>query len=207
MREVSEKAADITKEMKQQLDETSYKIMSASHSGVVYDIFLGDDDTSEGPKCTCWSFQRRRLPCKHFATVFYHFGKTWDSLPTKHRNNPVFVLGEDCIGVIEDNTIMDGALMNAVEDNIIVDGSLMNGADCNRAHTEQSYPIEQCQTGDSKKALNNCCDEVRELLSKIRSVTYLTNSLNDMQVAKATLSGLYKKLRATSHTVEGLMLE
>jgi hypothetical protein len=119
----------------------------------------------------------------------------------------VFVIDEDCVGVKEESIIMDGNVMNAVEENIITDGSLMNAADCKTAHTERSYSTEQWQTGDGKKALNTCCEEVRELLSKIRSVTYLTNSVTDMQEAKVTLNGLYNKLRATCRTVEGLMLE
>ncbi len=129
------------------------------------------------------------------AAVLEHYKLTWDALSTSYRNNPVFVVDEQCVG------------MEPFSGNNITDGDVManeNNSEGNENAFVTSVDVNGPVTG---KALEKCAAEVRELMQKIRSVTYLTKSLADLQEAKGVLNAMYKKLASSCPASEGLLLE
>ncbi|KAM9345669.1 uncharacterized protein ABDE67_012269 [Symphorus nematophorus] len=61
-----------------------------------HSVFLGSE--SQMPSCSCKDWQKNLLPCKHFCAVFNLVpGSSWDSLCLSYRENPLFVLDEECL--------------------------------------------------------------------------------------------------------------
>ena len=53
------------------------------------------------PKCSCYSWEKTRYPCKHFFAVMRKFPAwSWDSLSKLYTSNPFLTLDEDIIPLI-----------------------------------------------------------------------------------------------------------
>ncbi|CAH1248770.1 Hypp8400 [Branchiostoma lanceolatum] len=76
--------------------EGLFDVKSTSHS-THQTTFFGNNDAM--PWCTCKDWQRHKLPCKHLCAVFQHVpGWSWESLPSKYKNNPIFSLDAKYLG-------------------------------------------------------------------------------------------------------------
>ena len=83
------KAEDIKK-----IKDGEYQVVFEPNSCTVS---IGDDVNL--PSCQCRQFQKTRIPCKHFLSVFRHSDVSFESLPDKYRNNPIFSIDLDCLGI------------------------------------------------------------------------------------------------------------
>ena len=61
-----------------------------------YELTFGDSQVP--PACQCYTWQRTRLPCKHFFAVFRYFPNwQWDKLSPAYVNGPRLTLDEAII--------------------------------------------------------------------------------------------------------------
>ena len=75
------------------------------------------DDDETMPHCECADWQRHRLPCMHFLSVFRNFkGWGFDKFPAQYRESPFLTLDHDVVfskeplANIDDKDVEDGAI-------------------------------------------------------------------------------------------------
>lgn len=86
------KAEDIPREDVTMASERKFFIKSQTEKGH-YELTFGDNP--EPPVYQCLSWQRSRLPCKHFFAVFrYYPNWQWDQLSPSYINGPRLTLDE-----------------------------------------------------------------------------------------------------------------
>jgi hypothetical protein len=117
------------------------------------------------------------MPCKHFLSVFRHSDVSFESLPDKYRNNPIFSIDMDCLGIhlsnvrsyASDSNLNRGEEDMVVEDNEPLDKSLGD---------ETKTSIEpQAITGKL----------LREICIRISTLSHLTQDNEILQTARANL--------------------
>ena len=151
-----------------------------------YKVFLGANEDLY-PSCECQSWKRNLLPCKHLIAIFENFEEFgWHSLPIKYTTSPYFNLDNNVINTvkIEVNDIAD-------------DGSYPV---CN----DQPITIDLPTKKYPKRTKASSC---RELLNQIKSLTYLVNDMDVLDVLEEKLKTALDYLQLNSPQEEGLFIE
>lgn len=187
MRNIAARSSEVSGNITQ-LDEKNYCV----ESGRTYNVYLGDDTAMTMPSCPCVQFQRTHLPCKHFAAVFGKFeGINFQTLPSFYSNNPMFTV--DLAGLNMKETDLNIPTTTFSEKVDIIEEEEADSHD-------QVEPVTTLH-------LNKSATRVRESLSKLRSLTYIVNSVKLLDQAKADLDGIIKTLLAGCPSEVELTLE
>lgn len=102
------KAEDIPREDVTMASKGKFFIKSQTEKGH-YKLTFGDNQ--EPPACQCLSWQRTRLPCKHFFAVFrYYPNWQWDQLSPSYIYGPRLTLDE----VIITTPMLDNATAQVI---------------------------------------------------------------------------------------------
>jgi len=174
MTDANLKAAEITSEMISQVGDTCYKVQSATTTDRSYEVHLGDD--VKLPFCECRQFIKQRMPCKHFCAIFNHVpGVSFDSLPQRYRDHPLFTVDDDCTaGQLPSSSFLqsdhDDAQLTASFDTLPVD-SVDNS----------SVPTV------SGPSVNTCAAHCRESLKQLVDLTYLCSDTEPLLELNTTL--------------------
>ena len=137
------------------------------------------------------------MPCKHFLSVFRHSDVSFESLPDKYRNNPIFSIDMDCLGIhlsnvrscAEDSNLNRGEEDMVAEDNEPLDKSLGD-------ETETSIE-PQATTGK----------RLREIIMRISTLSYLIQDNEILQTARADLEKVAFFMSVNCPKDAGLPLE
>lgn len=148
--------------------------------------------------CTCVSFQRTRLLCKHFCTVFESVpGWTFDKISPMYANNPILLLDEEVLArevhpggldaaVIPDSVVAPAVLAAGLPDVDRVKSNLATGKTC--------VP--------SKYQLRTERLSARRLLKKLFNLTYTIADASALNAMRRQLEDIHSGL-ASVPTVDG----
>ena len=160
----------------------------------------------DSPSCSCKSWQHNHLPCKHFFAVFRNYPEWgWHKLPLTYTCSPAFTLDENAIPKQKANS-------NTKSTGMVNDTSLNNA--CTQVTTIQP-PLESTNFEPApnesmpvrKRAHRNIGSECREILSEIKSMTYLVSNYDDLVALRNELTKLHTKLGKACPSDCGLLLE
>jgi SWIM zinc finger len=200
IRHLSQLASSITKAMIRQVGEEKFKVSSVSNPLTEHDVVLCNE-TNNLPTCTCFSFRKSHILCKHFAAVFEHYQLSWNSLPASYRDHPLFVVDEQCIGFHP----TDIEQPSKANDNWDVT-DLPTTDDRPEMHCiNDATDVKIDAVNDS--LIRRTSTEFRELLGKLRSLSYLVRSAESFTNATAELKCIYDRLASSCPVSEGLLLE
>ena len=77
-------ALNITEEAITQKGDSRFDVKN-EHGDSTYNIDFGND--TDLPSCSCYSWRRTSLPCKHMLSIINHMKSvTWDSFGTLYRD-------------------------------------------------------------------------------------------------------------------------
>ena len=187
MRNIAAKSAEVSGNITQ-IDEKHFCV----ESGRTYNVYLGDDTAMTMPSCPCVQFQRTHLPCKHVAAVFGKFeGINFQTLPSFYSNNPMFTVDLSSLNMKETDLNIPTTTFSEKVDII------------EKEEADSHDQVEPVTTLHLNKSATRVC----ESLSKLRSLTYIINSVELLDQAKADLDGIMKKLLAGCPSEVGLTLK
>lgn len=184
------KAEDIPREDVTMALEGKYFIKSQTEKGH-YELTFGDNQ--EPPACQCLSWQRTRLPCKHFFAVFrYYPNWQWDQLSPSYINGPRLTLDE----VIITTPMLDNATAQVIP------------SSKEMTSVEELHTIDSEREKDTIKSAEKQCPEkptqaekkrrkCRDMLAELRNVTYLiqeNDALNKLEEHLHRILALAKKI-------------
>ena len=162
----------------------------------------------DSPSCSCKSWQHNHLPCKHFFAVFRNYPEWgWHKLPLAYTCSPTVTLDENVIPK------QQKANSNTKSATPVNDASINN--DCT---PEKMLPIPSLDSTTfepasnesmpvRKRAHRNIGSECREILSEIKSMTYLVSNYDDLVALRNELTKLHTKLSEGCPSDCGLLLE
>ena len=151
----------------------------------IYKVSFGSTNDSGTPSCECEDWKKTLLPCKHMIAVFENFQEFgWDSLPGTYTTSPYFNLDYDVINPSYSHTLKDEDLYSVVGDEVVISELPM-----------KKYP---------KRTKASSC---RELLSQIKSLTYLVNDLEVLDTVEDSLKDLVKLLDGKAPQDRGIVTE
>ena len=166
-----------------------FKVKSQSRS-TWYTLEFGDSEKL--PSCECLSWQQSCFLCKHFLAIFYHFPDwNWDKLSIQYRNSPYTTLDEAIVGFSSPSVGVDSSAedVDAVCKFAEMVESFVEEVHCNQ---------QEKRTGAGKKAIQSKASTCRDLLTKLKSATYLVHD------AKA-LDELNTALQSTLTSISGFI--
>ena len=161
----------------------------------------------DSPSCSCKSWQHNHLPCKHFFAVFRNYPEWgWQKLHLAYTCSPTLTLDENVIPKQKANS-------NTKSTAPVNDASINN--DCT---PEKMLPIPSLDSPTfepasnesmpvRKRAHRNIGSECREILSEIKSMTYLVSNYDDLVALRNELTKLHTKLSEGCPSDCDLLLE
>jgi hypothetical protein len=145
------------------------KMFFCVESGRTYNVYLGDDTAMTMSSCPCVQFQRTHLPCIHVAALLGKFeGINFQTLPSFYSNNPMFTVDLSSLNMKETDLNIPTTTFSVKVD--IIEEEEADSHD-------QVEPVTTLH-------LNKSATRVPESLSKIRSLTYIVNSVELLYQAK-----------------------
>lgn len=92
-----EAASNISQDAITQKGVSRFDVRS-EHGDSIYNIDFGND--TDLPSCSCYSWRKTFLPCKHMLSVINHIELvTWDSFGTIYRDSVFFTLDFEVFGM------------------------------------------------------------------------------------------------------------
>lgn len=169
------------------IEKGIFVVRSENDNTKKYQVHFGSDEAPVLlPSCQCYDWEKHRLPCKHFYTVFRHCPEwPFDRLPASYRESPFITLNKDVsIQSMSQN-------INTANDEI--DADKRNSFDEGIVQ-EESYHKEAKKLQEIPKPSyrpRNIAAKCRELLGLIKNMTYIAEGWNDAEL----LSKLKDKLK------------
>ena len=165
-----------------------FNIKSQSEPDQWYTLKFGQDDPS-CPKCSCPSWQRGRLPCKHYPVQW-----NWDKLPVGYRNSPYFNLDSELFSTSPVNSSPTSDLSEQC-------------TDADDAAQRVEAPKKSRQKRSHLKLSRSAGQKCREVLDHIRQCTYVIENEKALQKLKSDLRGLLLDIQSVIPTAHGLTVE
>lgn len=148
------------------------------------------------PSCSCLQFRRSHLPCKHFAAIFEHFDDIdFLSLPKFFTSNPMLTVDLSYLHMKEENMITANTTITYMD-------SVINEEEGNETVNSQTEELDP-----NTQQLERSAKRVREVLSKIKTLTYLVESEDLLEKTKTDFESILKNLYAGCRNDLGLALE
>ena len=140
-----------------------YHVRSVSRPTETYEVNL------HKPHCTCYTWLRNGLPCKHMFGLFKLTAETWESLPDNYKNSPFLTLDPDICSETPEGNISEGPADIVDEDPEPMAIGEISDNDANEDDNQstQSVDIPSCE-----KMQKKC----REVLRQIREYTFLVDN-------------------------------
>ena len=71
---------------------TSFKVVNSDEKS---NYKVSFENSSNLPSCSCYSWKKEQVLCKHFIAVMEKFSLTWDDFGEKYRNSPFLNIDYD----------------------------------------------------------------------------------------------------------------
>ena len=194
------KAEDIPLKDVAMSSEGKFSIKRQTEKGY-YELTFGNNQ--EPPACQCLSWQRTRLPCKHFFAVFRHYPNwQWDQLSPSYINGPRLTLDE----VIITTPGLDDVTTQAIP----CSKEMRTEEELDTIHLEGEKEIikpaeEQCaeKPAQAEKKRRKC----RDRLAELRNITYLIQEKDALSVLEEHLHRVLTLTKKFVPSDEGLNLK
>ena len=142
-----------------------------------YEITFGDSQVP--PACQCHSWQRTRLPCKHFFAVFRHYPNwQWHQFSPSYINGPRLTLDEAIITTPGFDNVKTETIVGDYEakQEEKIDGI---GSEREKSYIKPRGKHCKEMAAQAEKKRRRC----RDMLSELRNLTYLIqdDALNKLE--------------------------
>ena len=169
----------------------NFRVKSQSSGNNSYLLSFGGNDAAM-PSCECEDWKRSSLPCKHFLSIFLNFPKwQWDNFPLCYRESPFITLDKSAIAM---NVNDAGDLNNAPQDSSDTTDKKINNCKINSLPPKRTFKRTQAS-------------KCRELLDKIRSLTFLVRDQEALEALAVQLKDLHTKIESSIEHEDGFPLE
>ena len=137
-----------------------------------YDVLFGMNQ----PSCTCYDWERQRLPCKHFFAVFRHV-PSWslDNLPSAYKDSPFFTLDGDLF--VPDNI----ETTDSIDKENVVEPLSQREEHASVVVNEAESVQFQYIPRTTPRARNSSA-KCRELLGQIKNITYIVEGWQNGEI-------------------------
>ena len=152
------------------------------------------------PNCQCIDWKRTMLPCKHMVAIFQSdLQVSWDSLPASYRSSPFLSL---------DLSVIHGEGKEEKEEEEEDQTLIQNYAAQQFDEDESQSKLKSSLQIPIKKFLKaNKASSCREILSQIKSLTYLLCDEDILSSLVKTLKSTLLEFQEHAPKEEGLTLE
>jgi len=173
-------------------------LVPASSGQPPFEVSFGSE--SACCSCSCVSFQRTRLLCKHFCSIFAAVPEwTFEKVSPMYTNNPVLLLDEEVLARQVDLTSgpacnvgrMDFA-GNLGETSAVLEGS--SEVACKRTFRVVS------EAGRSRFQLKNERSSARRILKKLLDLTYSVNDASAINSMRRQLETIHRTMKEAAES-------
>jgi hypothetical protein len=166
--------------------ENDYSVQSDDRK---YLVKLGSEAEKKMPSCSCRSFVRSHLPCKHLMAVMKNQDLDWNCFPEFYRNHPLFVVDENVIP-------MNAKTQEHTDEQITCgneDDTQVTPTDCGAPFDAQDLQ-ESITPEMNSKTVANLAKVCREDLRRITDLTYLVANSNEAQTVLIEMHKHFKDI-------------
>jgi len=191
MRGVLTKA--ISEDLHVAADDDVDNIFTVSSATRQYVVDLGSEShvAPRRPSCKCWDYMHSHLPCKHIAGVMINRHLSWDCFPDFYKQHPLFTIDSECANLQEN----------------LQESSRESTTDQIPEAEGKPPPISKAKGSRGRRSnIRVLARRAREILDRIRDITYLSVSTTDMYAAVADLESAYSRLQTGCPRSGGLLL-
>lgn len=170
-------------------DYGKFLVRSSTEPNRFYEINFGND--FELPSCECESWKRHYVPCKHMMAIFEKCDNfSWKNISVLYRKSPFFNLDSDIVKIEATRNTSTEEISDSCPE--ICEDNFDN------SHSLIPLPVKSCQTDAS------FC---RELLNRIRSITYLVHEKDAFARLKEQLMESLNEISEKAKHDHGLVLQ
>jgi len=178
-----------------QLDERSFRVISADSSNT-YVVSFGSSSDASMPHCDCYDWRKYHWPCKYLCAIFLHVtSHSWNSLAADYRDSPHFRIDNDLFHSQDGVPTTSPAAVTDVSD-----GAEANDVAAEAAVSEKHSVTPTCSSSASAK-------RCREVLRELTDLTYLSTDVCSLTVLHEQLQVALSTLKRSIPQDAGLLLE